>query len=171
MTVKPEQLIGGEVPKTTLGLLKDGEIQAIDARMVFSNGKVVAIGVPGVYTPVCTERHIPDFVRNAAKLKRNGYGKLICIAPNDPFVLERWARELDPYGRILFLADGNLEFARALGLTAELPSLYLGERCERFMMITVNGKIQKIKVEPDVLTFSCTGSEDALAAGGDVCLI
>lgn len=169
--MKPEHFIGGEVPNKTLGLLRDGEIQAIDARMTFSHGKVVAIGVPGAYTPVCTEQHIPDFVRNASKLKKSGYGKLICIAPNDPFVLERWARELDPYGRILFLADGNLEFARALGLTAELPSLYLGERCERFMIITVNGRVQSIKVEPNVLTYSCTRTEDALDTDDDVCLI
>ncbi len=169
--MKPEHFVGGQVPNKTLGLLKDGEIQAVDARMAFSHGKVVAIGVPGAYTPVCTEQHIPDFVRNATKLKQSGYGKLICIAPNDPFVLERWARELDPYGRILFLADGNLDFARALGLTAELPSLYLGERCERFMMITVNGIIQKLRVEPNVLTYSCTRSEDALASDDEVCLI
>lgn len=169
--MKPELFVGGQVPNKTLGLLKDGEIQAIDAQMVFSHGKVVAIGVPGAYTPVCTEQHIPDFVRNATKLKQSGYGKLICIAPNDPFVLERWARELDPYGRILFLADGNLEFARALGLIAELPSLFLGERCERFMMITVNGIIQKLRVEPNVLTYSCTRSEDALSSDDEVCLI
>lgn len=169
--MKPEHFIGGQIPNITFGLLKDGEIQAVDAQMVFSHRKVVAIGVPGAYTPVCTEQHIPDFVRNATKLKRSGYDKLICIAPNDPFVLERWVRELDPSGKILFLSDGNLEFARALGLTAELPSLFLGERCERFMMITVNGKIQNLRVEPNVLTYSCTRSEDALAADDEVCLI
>lgn len=167
----PEKLIGKRVPRVELGILQKGNVQRVNARQVFAKGRIVAIGVPGAYTPICTTQHIPDFVQNADRLMNSGYAKLICIAGNDPFVLDEWARQLDPKRKILFLADGNLAFARGLGMTTELNSLFLGERSERFMLITKNGEIEHFRLEPNVLTYSCTRAEDALAPDDDVCLI
>ena len=169
--MKPEELIGKRVPRVELGILQKGDVQSVNARKVFAKGRIVAIGVPGAFTPICTTKHIPDFVMNADRLMKSGYAKLICIAGNDPFVLDEWSRQLDPNRKILFLADGNLAFARALGMTTELTSLFLGERSERFMFITRDGEIEHFRLEPNVLTYSCTRVDDALEADGDVCLI
>ena len=155
-------LVGRRIPDATLGYMENGTLKTIDAEKVFANERVVTIGVPGAFTPICTKEHVPDFIRNAEQLKNSGFSKLVCIAANDPFVLDEWARQLDPDHKILFLADGNLSFIRSLGLAAKLPDLILGERSERFMMITQDGIIEHFRIEPNVLTFSCTRAEDAL---------
>jgi 2-Cys peroxiredoxin 5 len=142
--------------------MEAGALQTIEAAQVFAKERVVTIGVPGAFTPICTKQHVPDFIRNAERLKNSGFSKLVCIAANDPFVLDEWARQLDPNREIQFLADGNLSFSRSLGLASKMPSLLLGERSERFMMITQDGVIQHFRIEPNVLTFSCTRAEDAL---------
>ena len=162
--MNPDILLGQRIPEATIGYLSEGEIRKVDAQHVFAKDKVVAIGVPGAFTPICTKEHIPDFVRNARKLKSSGFSKVLCIAPNDPFVVDEWARQLDPNGAVEFLSDGNLAFARALGLSSRMSSLLLGERSERFMIVTVKGVIQHFKVEPNILTYSCTRADDALLA-------
>lgn len=160
--MQTEILLGCRIPKATLGYIKDDQVKTVDAQDVFRDGKIVAIGVPGAYTPVCSKKHVPDFVRNVGKLRKSGFSKIICVAPNDPFVLDEWAKILDPDGTITFLSDGNLEFSRALGMSSKIPTLLLGERTERFLIITEKGVIQRIRVEPNILTFSCTRSDDAL---------
>ena len=92
----------------------------------------------------------------------SGYNQLICIAPNDPFVLKAWSRLLDPEKRLEFLSDGNLDFARALNLKVENRELFLGWRSERYLIIVENGSITRFRVEPSVLTYSCTRAVDAL---------
>lgn len=160
--MKPENLIGRRIPDVALAYMDSGDVRTIDAEAVFANEWAVAIGVPGAFTPICTKQHLPDFIRSAAQLKKNGFSKLVCLTANDPFVVDEWARRLDPEGEIRFLSDGNLAFARALGLSAKMPSLFLGERSERFMMIVQDGIIEHFRIEPNVLTFSCTRAEDAL---------
>lgn len=157
-----EILIGRRTPDATLGYMEAGTLQTVDAAQVYANERVVTIGVPGAFTPICTKQHLPDFISNAERLKQSGFSKLVCIAANDPFVLDEWARQLDPDRQVQFLADGNLSFSRSLGLASKMPTLFLGERSERFMMITQDGVIKHFRIEPNVLTFSCTRAEDAL---------
>ena len=111
------------IPDATLGYMEAGDLQTIDAAKVFANERVVTIGVPGAFTPICTKQHLPDFIGNAEQLKKSGFSKLICIAANDPFVLDEWARQLDPDHEVQFLSDGNLSFSRSLGLASKMPSL------------------------------------------------
>lgn len=150
------------VPNTMLAYLAKETIRKIPAQEVFGKGRILAIGIPGAYTPICTQQHIPNLLDNAKTLEANGFNKLICIAPNDPFVLKHWAQELDPKGEVSFFSDGNLEFFRALAMTTKVEDLFLGERCRRFMMIVEDGRIVQFRVEKEVTHFTCTGAEEAL---------
>ena len=47
-----------------------------------------------------------------------------------------------------------------------MPSLFLGERGERFKMITQDGIISHFRIEPNVLTYTRTRPEDALELRG-----
>ena len=78
-------------------------------------------------------------------------------------MLDAWARQLDPQGKIEFYSDGNLDFARALRLDVTNRALFLGQRSQRYLMSTENGVITRLKVEPDILRYSCTRSADAMA--------
>jgi peroxiredoxin len=148
-------LNGSRVPAVPLARLENGTLQAMPADRLFAYGRAVVMGIPGAFTPVCTQRHIPEFAQSAEKLTAAGYSHLICIAPNDPFVLDAWARQVDPSSRIDFYSDGNLEFTRALGLLEQVSHLYLGWRSSRYLMVTSDGVIQRLRVEKDVLDYNC----------------
>lgn len=157
-------LSGSRIPDVRLGYLQDGEVRTVSAVKYFAEGRTIVLGVPGAYTPVCTQRHIPDFIANVDKFDMLGFRQLVCIAPNDPFVLEAWSRDVDPAHKIRFLSDGNLEFTRALGLDSANRELLIGTRSERYLMIVDNGTIVRLRIEPNILTFSCATAEDALNA-------
>jgi 2-Cys peroxiredoxin 5 len=153
---------GNLIPEALLGRLEGGELRAMRSVDLFRGHRSIVMGVPGAFTPVCTQRHVPDFVDNADALRRAGFTQLICIAPNDPFVLDMWSRMLDPGGRIKFVSDGNLEFNRALGLLSEGRSLFLGTRSERYLLVIDNGTIAHLRIEPNAMAYSCTRAADAM---------
>jgi peroxiredoxin len=124
-------LNGSRVPAVLLARLENNTIRTISTEKLFAYGQAVVMGIPGAFTPICTQRHIPEFVQNAERLTAAGYSHLVCIAPNDPFVLDAWARRVDPLSKIEFYSDGNLEFARSLGLLEQVSHLYLGWRSSR----------------------------------------
>jgi 2-Cys peroxiredoxin 5 len=155
-------LVGAQVPDVQFGCLENDIVTFVAARALFAGHKAIVVGVPGAFTPVCSSQHVPDFVTNAATLREHGFDLLLCIAPNDPFVLRKWAGDLDPGNKLMFLSDGNLDWTKALGLTSLERDLCLGQRSQRYLMNVDNGIIQRLKVEPGVLDFSCTGVRDAV---------
>ncbi len=155
---------GGSVPDVQFGRMAGSEVQSVSARELFAFGRSVVLGIPGAFTPVCTKQHVPDFVKNADRLRASGISHLICVAPNDPFVLDVFARKIDPNNKIEFLSDGILDFASALNLKAKNQKLFVGWRSERYLLVIENGLIAKLRVEPNILTYSCTRAIDALDA-------
>ena len=156
---------GAQIPDVPLAYLgDDGDVRTISAAKCLAEGRAAVLGVPGAFTPVCTKRHIPDFIKNAAKFETLGFRQLVCIAPNDPFVLDAWARAVDPERKLRFLSDGNLEFTRSLALDAANRELFIGTRSERYLMIVEDGTIVRLRIEPNILTFSCATADDALDA-------
>lgn len=156
--------VNRDIPPVAMGYIEDGAVRSISSTEFFSGGKTVAIGVPGAFMPVCSAHHVPDFVKSTYKLRMAGYSKLVCIVPNDPFVMLAWAKQVDPAGNLVFLSDGNLELARAFGITRKTTSIFVGERPERYMLVTERGIVRRFSVEPDILTLSKTRAVDALKA-------
>lgn len=155
-------LNGSRLPGVPLARLEGKFIRTVSTERLFAYGQAVVMGIPGAFTPVCTRRHIPEFVQSADRLTAAGYSHLVCIAPNDPFVLDAWARQVDPMSKIEFYSDGNLEFTRALGLLEQVSHLHLGWRSCRYLMVTADGIIQRLRVEKDVLDYHCTRPGDLL---------
>ncbi len=153
---------GSRIPDVELGRLLGSELCAVSTRELFAHGRTIVLGIPGAFTPVCTKEHVPDFIKNAGKLKACGYTQLICIAPNDPFVLDAWARQVDPKGKIEFFSDGNLDFVSRLDLRMTNRDLFVGVRSERYLMIVHNNTIVRLRVEPNILAYTCTRAVDAL---------
>lgn len=153
-------LNGSRVPASLLARLENDVIRTVSTETLLAYGNAVVMGIPGAFTPVCTQRHIPEFSQSAQRLTAAGYSHLICIAPNDPFVLAAWARQVDPNSTIEFYSDGNLEFTRALGLLEQVSHLYLGWRSSRYLMVTADGVIQRLRVEKDPVEYRCTRPQD-----------
>jgi peroxiredoxin len=146
-----------------LGFLADGALHKISARELFASGRSIVMGIPGAFTPVCTQRHIPDFVSHADRFAQSGITQLVCIAPNDPFVLAEWAKIVDPDHRLRFFSDGNLEFVRALGVSCDIGNLFCGERGERYLMVIEHGTIVRFQVEENILNYARSSVREAMA--------
>ena len=43
---------------------------------------------------MCTKAHVPSFSNYAEKFKEKGVDSIICVAVNDPYVMNGWAEKL-----------------------------------------------------------------------------
>ena len=114
---------------------------------LFGGKTVVLIGVPGAFTPTCSARHLPGFVEQADALKAKGADVVACMAVNDAFVLNAWAKDQGAEGKIVMLADGSAELTKALGMELDLTARGLGVRSQRFALVAKNRKVVHIGVE------------------------
>lgn len=114
---------------------------------LFKGKTVVLFGVPGAFTPTCSARHLPNFVEQADALKAKGADVVACMAVNDAFVLNAWAKDQGAQGKIVMLADGSAEFTKKLGMEMDLTARGLGIRSQRFALVAKDGKVAHVGVE------------------------
>ena len=93
---------------------------------MFKGKTVVLFSVPGAFTPTCDARHLPGFVELADRIKAKGVDTIACMAVNDVFVMNAWGKHGNVGDKILMLADGNGDYAKALGLELECNGLRHG---------------------------------------------
>jgi peroxiredoxin len=120
--------VGDKIPNVPVILATPEGPQKTETAEVFGKGKIALFSVPGAFTPTCSAKHLPGFVEKAAELKNKGVDKIVCMAVNDAFVMKAWAGAQDATGVVEMLADGNGDFARALGLTMDGKGFGMGER-------------------------------------------
>jgi peroxiredoxin len=115
---------------------------------ILHQGKVVLFAVPGAFTPTCHIKHLPEFVENFDKFKEKGVDLVACMATNDHFVLDAWAKSLNvPANNVLMLSDGNGAWCNATGLCQDLSKNGMGDkRFKRFALIANNGIVEYIGV-------------------------
>lgn len=153
-------LVGLKIPGALLAELVDGQVMPVRAYDLMGNGRTLAIGTPGAFTPVCSEQHVPGLIANAERLRKSGFQSLVCIVASDPFVTHAWAKVVDPEQRIRFVSDGNLNFAKALGLVTHEQKLFLGDRSERYLLSVRDATIETVRVEQHILDYTCTMPDD-----------
>ena len=141
MTIK----VGDKIPNATLNYLKDG-VQAINTDEIFAGKKVVLFSVPGAFTPTCSAKHLPGYVEKFGEFKGKGID-IACLAVNDPFVMNAWAKDQHVPDGLLMLADGNGAFTKALGLEMDGTAFGLGMRGKRFALYADDGVVKKLYVE------------------------
>jgi len=114
---------------------------------VFKGKKVVLFAVPGAFTPTCHKNHLPGFLKNADSIKAKGVDAIAVTAVNDVFVMAEWRKASGAEGKIEFLADGNADFAKALGLILDGSAGGLGLRSQRYSMLVDDGVVKSLNVE------------------------
>lgn len=138
---------GDRLPDATLIRATPDGPDKTTAAEFFKGRTVVLFAVPGAFTPTCSVSHLPGFVENAEALKAKGVDEVACVAVNDAFVLDAWAREGAAHGKVVMLSDGNGEFTRALGLESDASAFGMGKRSKRYAMIVDDGVVRSIDVE------------------------
>jgi peroxiredoxin len=140
--------VGDKVPDVTLRTMTGDGPAAVQSGEVLGSGKVVLIAVPGAFTPTCSDHHLPGFVLRAEDLEGKGVDTVACVSVNDPFVMGAWGQAQGAEGKVLMLADGNGEFAAAMGLEMDGSGFGLGTRSQRYAAILEDGVITELLVEP-----------------------
>ncbi len=139
--------VGEKLPEATFKTMTDDGAKAVTGAEVFAGKKVVLFGVPGAFTPTCNNNHLPGYLENRDAILSRGVDQIAVVAVNDPFVMGAWARFTGGEGKILFLADGSGDFAKAAGLDIDLSANGLGLRSKRFSMIVDNGTVTALNIE------------------------
>lgn len=139
---------------------------ALNIEQLVTEGRVVVVGVVGAFAPERLQIHLTEVHRKAMDLHRAGFARLICIAPNDPWTVKAWARVVDPERRLMFLCDGNLEFARWLGATFTTSKRrHLGVRPRSYLALLRSGTIERLTF--DGLASALVSDEAREQEGGD----
>jgi peroxiredoxin len=128
---------------------------------VFKGKRVVLFSVPGAFTPTCSKTHLPSF---SAALKEKGIDTVACLAVNDVFVMDAWAKGAGASGKVMMLADGNATFTKALGLELDASGFGMGTRGQRFALVAKDGVVEKLMVEPSAGQCTVSGGESILAS-------
>jgi peroxiredoxin len=137
---------GDRLPDVTLTKVGPNGPEKVQSGDYFKGKKVALFSVPGAFTPTCSAKHLPGFVDKAAELKAKGVDEIAATAVNDAFVLGAWNKQSGS-DDITMLADGNGDFAQALGLTMDGSGFGMGKRGQRFSMIVDDGVVQELNVE------------------------
>src|SRR5579884_3065009 len=102
--------VGQEIPEATLRVMTGEGVKPVSSREALGTGRVVLFGVPGAFTPTCSDYHLPGFVLRAEDLRAKGVDTIACIAVNDPFVMGAWGKAQETGDKVMLLADGNGDF-------------------------------------------------------------
>ena len=143
MTIK----VGDSIPAAKLMQATADGPKEVSTEELFAGKTVVLFGVPGAFTPTCSARHLPGFVEQADALKAKGADVVACVAVNDAFVLNAWAKDQGVEDKVVMLADGSAEFVKKLGLETDLTARGLGVRSQRFALVAKDRKVAHLAVE------------------------
>lgn len=138
--------VGDKIPDVTFVKATANGPEQVSSADYFAGKKVALFSVPGAFTPTCSAKHLPGYVEKAAELKAKGVDEIACTAVNDAFVMGAWGKASGS-DDVTMLADGNGEFAQAVGLTMDGSGFGLGTRGQRFSMVVDNGVVSELNVE------------------------
>ncbi len=137
--------VGDKLPEAKFTVMGEGGPKSASTDELFDGKTVVLFAVPGAFTPTCSEQHLPGFIGALDEFKAKG-ATVACTAVNDVFVLNAWSKARGADG-ITMLADGNADFAKALGLNIDLSPFGLGTRSQRYAMIVEDGVVKYLAIE------------------------
>ena len=113
---------------------------------IFKGKKIVLFGLPGAFTPKCSNTHAPGYEKKYDEFKKLGVDEVICLSVNDAFVMFNWKKNLG-LEKVFMLPDGNADFTRGIGMLVKKENLGFGERSWRYSMFVEDGVIKKMFVE------------------------
>jgi peroxiredoxin len=138
--------VGDKIPDATLQVMGANGPEPRTMAELFGGKTVALFAVPGAFTPTCSAKHLPGFVKNADAIKAKGVDEIICVSVNDVFVMNAWGKDQGSNGKMIMAADGSGAFAKALGLTLETGA-FGGARSKRYSLLAKDGVVTKLNVE------------------------
>lgn len=139
--------VGDRIPDVKVQVPGPNGPEAASTADLLGQGTVVLFGVPGAFTPTCSDHHLPGFVIRFEDLQAKGVDRVYCVAVNDAFVMGAWGQANGVDGRVGMIADGSAVFTKELGLDVDLTGGGLGVRSKRYAMVVRDGIVSNLAVE------------------------
>ena len=151
---------GSAVPEAGGVIWADGPKPTTLAEL-FAGKKSILFGVPGAFTPTCSAQHLPGYIARAADLRAKGVDAVACVSVNDAFVMDAWGVDRGAADDVLMLADGNGDFAKAVGLDFDGSGIGFGTRSQRYALVANDGVVEVLAVE-EPMKFDVSSAEAIL---------
>ncbi len=158
MTIK----VGDKLPEAKFRVMTADGLQVKTTDEVFKGKKVALFAVPGAYTGTCHKMHMPSIFLNAYAIKGKGIDTIAVVSVNDAFVMNAWKRDTDQRDEAIFLADGNGEFTKAIGMDFDGSGNGLGTRSKRYSMLVEDGVVKKFNLEANPGKVEVSGGDTLL---------
>ena len=139
--------VGDSLPQATFRIMTAEGPVAKTTDDLFKGRKVVLVAVPGAFTPTCHRNHLPGYVEKLSEIKAKGVDAVLVTAVNDVFVMDAWGKHSNVGDNVLMLADGNGEYAKALGLEMDGRGFGMGTRGQRFAIVVKDGVAKDVEIE------------------------
>jgi len=136
-----------KIPSIIVPIIDNGNMVIKNLFEILANKKIIIFGVPGAFTPTCSEQHLPSFLKLSEQIKNKGVDEIFCLSINDQFVLNSWLLTYSVGNKIKGIADGNGEITKALNMISDKSASFMGLRSARFAMIVENNNIKETFID------------------------
>jgi peroxiredoxin len=155
--------VGDKLPNATFRVVTAAGPTPRTTSEVFKGKRVVLVGMPGAFTATCSKNHLPGYVEKAQAIRAKGVDAIVVTAVNDHWVMNAWGKASGGEGKILFLADGNGEFAKAIGLDYDASERGMGGvRSKRYAMLVEDGVVKVLNIETETGKAEVTSADNLM---------
>lgn len=154
--------VGDKLPAATFRTIEDGKMAPRTTDDIFKGKRVVLVGMPGAFTPTCHRNHLPGFIQHADAIRQKNVDSIVVTAANDHWVMHFWAQHMGAEGKLVFLADNNAEFAKAIGMDFDASGGLGGTRSKRYSMLVEDGVVKALNLETEAGKAEITGAENMI---------
>ncbi len=151
--------IGEKIPDVSFMNFGAGGLSQHRTSDMFSGKRVLLIGIPGAFTPVCSGNHLPAYVQDSAGFLDLGIDEIMCISVNDAFVMRAFGDAQNANGKVAMVADSDGEFTRKIGLDVDASAFGLGIRSQRYAMVVNDGMVEAIETEDNFVDHGVSSAD------------
>ncbi|HEY5923442.1 MAG TPA: peroxiredoxin [Kofleriaceae bacterium] len=139
--------VGHKIPSVTIKQATPEGGSDVNPAELFAGKNVILFSLPGAFTPTCSTKHLPGYVKDLPQLKAKGVDMVVCLSVNDAWTMKAWAEQHEALGKIVMLADGNADFSKALGIDVDLTKAQMGVRARRGLLHIKDGVVSFVDME------------------------
>ena len=135
------------IPSIKVPIIQKNILSKVILSDELTNKKIIIFGVPGAFTPTCSEKHMPSYIKLHNEFVVKGVDDIYCLSVNDEYVMQAWLLSYTEGDKIIGIADGNGEVSKNLNLLVDKSANFMGMRCTRFAMIVQDNNIEELLTE------------------------
>jgi len=135
------------IPSIKVPIIEKGVVSKVILSDELKGKKIIMFGVPGAFTPTCSEKHMPSYIKLHKEFIEKGIDDIYCLSVNDDHVMKAWLLSYTEGDKIIGIADGNGDVSKNLNLLVDKTANYMGMRSSRFAMIIKDNSIEELIIE------------------------